>query len=453
MEAMAIDPRMQRGAALAKAKGSAIKAIVGAKYLVPSATHSGAYVVDATERSCTCPDFLSFSVSDGHVGGHQCKHLYAVLIIREEITLPNGISVVTEQKVRFKYPRDWPVINAALVDLPRAAPFLIADMVKSIPVEPRPAGKRGPDFFPIHDVVFAALVRTFTNSTARGVVAAVEGFNAQGLCEGVPHYNTLLRRLADPKMMAVMQQVLGISAAPLAAIEDDRLAQYAIDSTGFSTSLCADWNTHKHGTPNTHTRKARWVKAHVFLGTRTHGIMAVTPTEATGLGTGDSPNFVPLLRRAIQNGAHPLEVSADAAYPSAENIGATEYIGAKPFFAWRSNMNGATSPLIKGMLDRAAADKLLWEEHYHRRSNAESVMFMVKERFGGYLVSRLPRTQYVEIVLKAIAHNIACLVYAMHRHGIAPHFWALAKHLSPSTPAFVLPQIPALIHSVAEMRQ
>jgi hypothetical protein len=396
MTAGALDPRMQRGLALAKAKGSTIKAIVGAKYLVPSATHSGGYVVDAVEGSCTCPDYLE--CGGGQNRGHRCKHLYAVLIIRQEITLPNGISVVSEQKVRFKYPRDWPVINAALVDLPRVAPVLFADLVKSVPVDVRPEGKRGPNFFPTRDLVFAALVRTFSNATARGVVAAVENYSEKGLCDDVPHYNTLLRRLANPAMMPLLQRLLGTCAAPLAAVENERLAQYAIDATGFSTSVYADWHTHKHGKPTEHTKKARFVKAHVFTGTRTHGIVAVQPTEPVGPGTGDAPMLVPLLERAMATGARPREVSADAAYPSGENIGAVQRVGALPFFDFRSNMTGASSPLLASLLNRHAADRLLYEEHYHRRSNVESVIFMVKKRFGGHLVSRRPATQYVEIV-------------------------------------------------------
>ncbi|MGH7271183.1 MAG: hypothetical protein ACREJ3_12215, partial [Polyangiaceae bacterium] len=85
--------------------------------------------------------------------------------------------------------------------------------------------------------------------------------------------------------------------------------------------------------------------------------------------------------------------------------------------------------------------------------NVESVIFMVKQRFGGHLVSRRPATQYVEIVLKAICHNMACLVYAMHRHGIAPHFWTLAQRLTTSEATIVIPELPMLIHDAAEVRQ
>jgi len=57
MDARATDHRAQRGLALAKAKRDAIKQIVGSKYLVPSATFSGGYVVDTQAETCTCEDF------------------------------------------------------------------------------------------------------------------------------------------------------------------------------------------------------------------------------------------------------------------------------------------------------------------------------------------------------------------------------------------------------------
>ncbi len=163
---------------------------------------------------------------------------------------------MTEEKVRFKYDRNWPAINAALVDLHRIGPVLLADLVRGIPNNEGQPRKRGGQPFPVRDLLYAALIRTFENKTARSTTASVERFQALELCDAVPHYNTLLRKIAKPEIMPILHKLLAVCAAPLAVIETGKLAQYAIDSTGFSTSIYASWCENKHGgepKPNTHT--------------------------------------------------------------------------------------------------------------------------------------------------------------------------------------------------------
>jgi len=426
MDARAIDPRMQRGIALAKTKGETIKAIIGAKYLVPSQTHSGGYVVDTDDGSCTCPDFLECG---GHGRVHRCKHLWATLIVRHEVELPDGNTLVTEEKIRFQYDRNWPAINAALVDLHRIGPAILADLVRfRVPSNDGQPRKRGEQPVPMRDLIYAALIRTFENKTARSTMASVERFQAVGLCENVPHYNTLLRNIAKPEVMPILHGLLGACAAPLAVIESGKLAQYAIDSTGFSTSIYASWREKKHGKPNTHTVKARYVKAHAFVGTTTKAIVAIQPTEPD---VGDAPMLAPLLTRAIENGHHPREVTADAAYLSSEVVAAIEAVNAQPFIAFREGVTGVSRPIIAKLYHRFMADQEEYMRKYHRRSNVETVMHMCKERFGGRLRSRRPSAQYAEIMLKAICHDVACLVTAIHELEIDPKFWTPASNVVP----------------------
>jgi hypothetical protein len=152
----------------------------------------------------------------------------------------------------------------------------------------------------------------------------------------------------------------------------------------------------------------------------THGIIAIQPTEPN---VGDSPMLPELLARTIQNGHQPRELSADAAYLSSENISAIEAVSADAFIAFRSNTTGASSPILRRLYHKFMSDQEAYMQHYHRRSNVETVMYMVKERFGGRLRSRRPNAQYVEIMLKAICHDIACLVHAIHELHIDPKFW------------------------------
>ena len=83
----ALNARSQRGLALAKAKHQLFRRIDEDVWLVPSATcPHHAYVVDASRRTCTCPDFEE--------SGTACKHLWAVRYFNDEITLLDGTHLV-----------------------------------------------------------------------------------------------------------------------------------------------------------------------------------------------------------------------------------------------------------------------------------------------------------------------------------------------------------------------
>jgi transposase len=61
--------------------------------------------------------------------------------------------------------------------------------------------------------------------------------------------------------------------------------------------------------------------------------------------------------------------------------------------------------------------------HYHRRSNVETTFHMIKAKFGGSLLSKSFEGQVNEVLCKVIAHNICCLISAMHELGLhVPQF-------------------------------
>jgi hypothetical protein len=56
--------------------------------------------------------------------------------------------------------------------------------------------------------------------------------------------------------------------------------------------------------------------------------------------------------------------------------------------------------------------------HYHRRSNVESTMWMIKSKFGAAVRSKHPVSQVNKILAKLVCHNLACIVRAVHEFGI-----------------------------------
>jgi Transposase DDE domain len=55
---------------------------------------------------------------------------------------------------------------------------------------------------------------------------------------------------------------------------------------------------------------------------------------------------------------------------------------------------------------------------YHRRSNVETTMHMIKSKFGAAVRSKLPVAQANEILAKLVCHNLTCIVHAVNEFGI-----------------------------------
>ena len=60
--------------------------------------------------------------------------------------------------------------------------------------------------------------------------------------------------------------------------------------------------------------------------------------------------------------------------------------------------------------------------HYHRRSNVESTMMMIKTKFGDCRSEQDGSRGRNEVLAKILCHNICCLISAVHELGIEPVF-------------------------------
>lgn len=61
--------------------------------------------------------------------------------------------------------------------------------------------------------------------------------------------------------------------------------------------------------------------------------------------------------------------------------------------------------------------------HYHKRSNVESTMWMIKSKLGASVRSKTPVAQVNEVLLKVLCHNIVVLVQSIYELGLEPMFW------------------------------
>jgi len=406
-----LDLRAQRGRAIVLTKGSEIRQIVADKYLVPSQTlASGGYVVDVTEASCTCPDWAEL----GGIGrDHRCKHLWAVLIVRHEVTTPDGSIVVTEKRIAI--PRDWRKYNLGQREEKQHALPLLRGLCDGI-IQP-PYGGNGRPEAPLSDVVFGATMKVWDKLSARRAESAMQEYKKLGYVQDVLSFNTILNKMEDPVLTPLLQLMILESAAPLVACDTE--AAYAVDSTGFAAGVYGSWCETKHGTPKK-KKKRKHIMGHVIASTNTHVVTYVQPTLNP---SADRANLPVVVQGMAARYKRINEIACDKGYLSKLTPGIIASVGATPYIMFKDNSTGTPGPEAWNfMWHDYSANRAEYLRHYHKRSNVETVMQMVKAKFQERLLMRTPTAQFNEILLKFLCHNLSCLAMSIHTLGIEPKF-------------------------------
>ena len=310
LEVIEMDYRQERGlkiAALAKIERNPLG------WQVPSQSGNGSYVVKIDgDKFCTCPDFADRRLP--------CKHIYAVEFVIQREANPDGTTTYT-QAVRVTYAQKWTAYNSAQVNEEDWFGRLLRDLCEKVPQPPQTFGRPR---LPKNDVVFALASKVYSGMSGRRFSSALRGCKEQGLIQKAPHYNSAFRYLEDASLTPILKSLIEVSAAPLSAVE----SSFAVDSSGFATSVYDRWFDHKYGKER---REAKWVKAHLMCGVTTH---VVTSVEVTPTESADAP-FLPGLVATAADSFDVVEVSADKAYSSRKNLHAINAVGATPYIPFK----------------------------------------------------------------------------------------------------------------------
>ncbi len=95
---------------------------------------------------------------------------------------------------------------------------------------------------------------------------------------------------------------------------------------------------------------------------------------------------------------------------------------AKPFIPFKSNTTGKGSAMWRRLLGQFLQNEAYFAEHYHKRSNVETVFHMVKGKFGPAVRAKSDSGQVNEILLKFLCHNLCVINQEMHELGIKSTF-------------------------------
>ena len=271
---------------------------------------------------------------------------------------------------------------------------------------------------PLSDGIYCAILKVYSGLSGRRARGIYENVHDRNLLGHVPNYMVASRILNRPEATLILYRLLSLSAAPLAGLEDGGVV--APDSTGVQTTSFGGWREEKHG----EKRQKRWLKVHAMVGTKTHVIIRAVVGEAD---SGDSPQFVPMLQGALEDGFHPSAVVADKGYLSYSNYQAASDLGLEAYIPFKSNSTNrvghhGTPRSWRKAFHMFQANREEFDRNYHRRSNVESVFSALKRKFGENIRSKTRVAQVNEVLCKLIAYNLTVIVHEMFENGIAPAF-------------------------------
>lgn len=399
-----MDARQERGLVIATTS-KIEKNKLGWK--VPSQSGNGSYIVnlDHGEPFCTCPDYEA---------RHQpCKHIHAVEFVIQRETKPDG-SVAYTQSVRMTCTQEWPAYNQAQTHEQERFVSLLHDLCNGIQQPPQTFGRPR---LPLSDVVFGIAYKVYSTMSGRRFMSDLRDAEAKALVTKSPSFTSTFRYLENPDLTPLLKTLIEQSASPLRAIETD----FAVDSSGFSTTTYARWFDHKYGKERS---KQTWVKTHLICGVKTH---VVTSVEATPYESADNVQLPALVNQTAKT-FNINEVSADKAYSDRRNLQTVQAVGGTAYIPFKSNSTGVADHhhkfdgLWNHMWHFYNFNRDAFMAHYHKRSNVETVFSMIKSKFGSAVRAKTPIAQVNEVLCKVLCHNICVLIQSIYELGLEPTF-------------------------------
>ena len=368
---------------------------------------------------CSCPDFEKRQ--------EPCKHIYATSYAlqrethswKETKAAPDDIEAAPEPK---SY---WQVYNLAQVNEQEMFGMLLRDLCDTVPLPPKEGRGKGRPPHPLGDMIFACALKVYSEKSGRRNMTNLRNAAAAGLMEKYPSFTTVFRYMEDPALTPILHRMIEQSSLPLTAVETD----FAMDSSGFSTSVHDRWFDDKWGAGKKQMKPhARYLKVHLTCGVKTNVITKAIITDANS----HDGQHLPELVKATDKNFEVREVMGDKAYLSGANLRLVSEVGATPLIPFKSNSKARYN---EGR-NRDSEEATIWnlcyhyfklhqeefKARYHKRSNVESTFSSVKAKFGGRLLSKREEAQVNEALLKLLCHNICVLIKAFYELGIKAEF-------------------------------
>lgn len=373
---------------------------------VPSQSGNGTYIVNLDDEPfCTCQHFEATH--------KKCQHIFAVEFIERKERLTDGTEVTTKT-MRMTCTQDWPIYDYAQMHEQEKFVELLRELCNGIE---QPEYKFGRPRLLLSDVIFSIVSKVYSTMSGRRFMTELRDAETKQLIDKAPSFASTFNYLEKPELTPLLKHLIEQSAIPLKTIETD----FAVDSSGFSSKTYNRWFDHKWGKIKS---EVKWIKTHMMCGVKTH---IVTSVEATPTETADAPQLPELVKKTAKTFTI-KEVSADKAYSSRKCLHAINAVNATPFIPFKSYSKGSQGArpfdgLWHAMWHYFNFNREEFMQHYHKRSNAETVFSMIKAKFGGFVRAKTPTAQVNEVLCKILCHNICVLIQSIYELGFEPTFW------------------------------
>ncbi len=361
-------------------------------YTVQSQTGMGRYRVEwqGDHWTCNCPDYTKNGKS------RWCKHIIALNRYLD-------VGYVTDDEhepiiKKITYSQNWVNYNKAQSQEIELFDQFLSTLVSTITESEQHMGRPRLN---LSDKIFCCIMKSYSQLSSRRAQCLYHQALQRHQIERAPHFNITSKTLTKKEITPILHDLVYLSALPLAGMETD----FAVDSSGFRCSSFGQYCEYAHGTKRTQN----WLKVHICTGVKTNIITDAIVTEEN---TGDNPQFKKLIEKTAK-GFDIKDVVADKAYSSRENHELVKKYGGTAYIPFRENATGN------------ARGSLLWnkayhffqlhrdefDDHYHKRSNAESTFAAIKKKFGENIKSRSRVAQENEMLCKIIAYNLTVLIH------------------------------------------
>lgn len=323
------------------------------------------------------------------------------------------------QEFDILYAQDWKAYNQTQTNEFAMFQDILIELLDSL-IETKTPYRVGHPFNDLKEMIFCCVMRAYYGKSSRRSVSFLDYALTKRYISKKPHFNTVLNYYRDKSITPILKYLIENSGSPLKAIEQD----FAVDSSGFTTSMFGRWLDVRTQSASV---KRIYKKAHVTSGVKTNIITAI---EVTPGYFADSPQFKELVKITAKT-FKIREVSADKAYSSRKNLQVVTSLGAIPYIPFKKGSTGKSrGTLVWGRMYKFYTEhQEFFMMHYHKRSNAETVFSMIKRKFGNHLFSKSEVGQINEILCRALAHNICCLIQEYYENAVKIDFNYCAKQV------------------------
>jgi len=253
------------------------------------------------------------------------------------------------------------------------------------------------------DIIKSLLIMSYNSMSYRRTYSDLQEMKNKGLLNKIPPRSTLNDYANKKEIIHLLSKLIQISA--LFFIDNENTL--ILDSSWFGLNMYTGGYKKVYNKKLVSSQKCR--KIHIACLKNSKVICYAKTTAGT---VNDAPLFEEIVKAVVHNGFKIQRLIADAGYLSKKNYAICNELNiVEAYINFKSNsqFKRAKSSLWKERLRLFKEGKEAWHEVYRFRVIVEGIFSSLKRKGMNYLRSKNENAQDVELLLKALVHNITLM--------------------------------------------